>query len=134
MTAKGILLRYRKAKAEAKDIELRMAELRLKYSLPSSAPYSDMPHAHNSNHDLSDYAVKMSELEQLLIDQYTRCMGIEIDIYKRLDRMEDQNERALLRYRYVDCLTWREVAEKLNFVERNVYFMHGRALQHFPTD
>ena len=134
MTAKGILLRYKKAKAEAKDIELRMAELRLKYSLPSSAPYSDMPHAHNSNHDLSDYAVKMSELEQLLIDQYTRCMGIEIDIYKRLDMMDNQSERELLQYRYIDDMTWEQIAKVLSYDVRHVYRLHGAALMHFPID
>jgi DNA-directed RNA polymerase specialized sigma subunit len=134
MTAKGILLRYKKAKRKAKDIELRMAELRLKYSLPSSAPYSDMPHAHNPNHDLSDYSAKMDELEQLLIDQYSRCIGVEIDIYKRLDMMDNQSERELLQYRYIDDMTWEQIAKVLSYDVRHVYRLHGAALMHFPID
>ena len=68
MTAKEMLMRYQKAKREAKDIEIRLTELRLKYAYPSAIKYSDMPTAHDSNHDLSDYASKLDELEQMLIN------------------------------------------------------------------
>lgn len=134
MTAKEMLMRYQKAKREAKDIEIRLTELRLKYAYPSAIKYSDMPTAHDSNHDLSDYASKLDELEQMLINKYSQCMGIEVDIYKRIDLMENQNERELLRFRYIDDLKWSEIADRLGIVERNVYFIHGRALQHFPMD
>lgn len=134
MTAKEMLMRYQKAKREAKDIEIRLTELRLKYAYPSAIKYSDMPTAHDSNHDLSDYASKLDELEQMLINKYSQCMGIEVDIYKRIDLMENQNERELLRFRYIDDMKWSEIADRLGIVERNVYFIHGRALQHFPMD
>ena len=57
MTTKEYLQRYQIAYREAKDTELRMAQLRLKYSAPTAIEYSDMPKAHNSEHDLSDYIV-----------------------------------------------------------------------------
>lgn len=132
MTAKEYLQKYRIAYREAQDIELRMAQLRLKYAAPSAIRYSDMPTAHNSNRDLSDYAARMEELVNLLVAKYTKCMGIEIDIETRLDKMSEQTERLLLRYRYIDGMTWSQVADKLQTGERNVYFIHGRALRNFP--
>ena len=133
MTAKEYLMRYRTAYREAQDIELRMAQLRLKYSTPAGIEYSDMPKAHDSEHDLSDYVAKMDELTDWLIAKYTRCMGIEADILERLDMMEKQEEREVLRLRYVDGKTWEEIARHVGTVERNVYYIHGRALLNFPV-
>lgn len=134
MTAKEYLQQYRHIQREIEDIDRRMAQIRLKYAAPSAINYSDMPKAHNSEHDLSDYIVKMDELTDYMISKYTRLRGIEVDIYKRVDRMENQKERELLRYRYIDGMTWTEIADALDTTERNVYFIHGRALRHFPMD
>lgn len=134
MTAKEYLQQYRHIQREIEDIDRRMAQIRLKYAAPSAINYSDMPKAHNSEHDLSDYIVKMDELTDYMISKYTRLRGIEVDIYMRVDRMENQKERELLRYRYIDGMTWTEIAEALGTTERNVYFIHGRALKHFPMD
>ncbi len=134
MTAKEYLLQYQQIQREIEDIDRRMAQVRLKYAAPSAINYSDMPKAHNSNHDLSDYIAKMDELTDYMISKYNRLRGIEIDIYMRVDRMENQQERELLRYRYIDGMTWTQVADAMLTTERNVYFIHGRALQHFPMD
>ena len=134
MTAKEYLLQYQHIQREIEDIDRRMAQVRLKYAAPSAINYSDMPKAHNSNHDLSDYVAKMDELTDYMISKYTRLRGIEIEIYMRVDRMENQQERELLRYRYIDGMTWTQVADAMLTTERNVYFIHGRALQHFPMD
>lgn len=134
MTAKEYLLQYQHIQREIEDIDRRMAQVRLKYAAPSAINYSDMPKAHNSNHDLSDYVAKMDELTDYMISKYTRLRGIEIDIYMRVDRMENQQERELLRHRYIDGMTWTQIADAMLTTERNVYFIHGRALQHFPMD
>ena len=134
MTAKEYLTRYRDIKREIKDIDRRMAQLRLKYAAPGAISYSDMPKAHNSEHDLSDYVAKMDEMTDYLISKYTKLRGIEVDIYMRVDKMPDQTERELIRYRYIDGMTWTKTADALDTTERNVYFIHGRALRHFPMD
>ena len=134
MTAKEYLHQYRNIQREIEDIDRRMAQIRLKYAAPSAINYSDMPKAHNSEHDLSDYIVKMDELTDYMISKYTRLRGIEVDIYMRVDRMENEKEREHLRYRYIDGMTWTEIADALDTTERNVYFIHGRALRHFPMD
>ena len=134
MTAKEYLLQYQHIQREIEDIDRRMAQVRLKYAAPSAINYSDMPKAHNSNHDLSDYVAKIDEVTDYMISKYTRLRGIEIDIYMRVDRMENQQERELLRHRYIDGMTWTQIADAMLTTERNVYFIHGRALQHFPMD
>ena len=132
MTAKEYLLRYQAVKREIEDLDYRMAQLRLKYAAPSAIDYSDMPKAHNTEHDLSEYVAKMDEMTDYMISKYTRLRGIEVDIYKRVDQMQDQTERDILRTRYIDGLTWDQIALKLGYSRRNVTRIHGRALLHFP--
>lgn len=140
MTAKEYLLRYRDAYREAKNIELRITQLRLKYALPSAIQYSDMPAVHNSNHDLSDYMVKLDELNGHLVSQYCRCMGIEGDVMRRIDRMQKQEERQVLLLRYTNLtrtgrlMPWEKIAERMHYSRKSIDRIHGRALQHFPMD
>ena len=140
MKARDYLIRYRDAYRDAQDIELHMAQLRLKYAAPSAIRYTDMPTAHDSNHDLSEYAAKMDALEKMLIRKYTECIGIEVDIITRLERMPVQLEREVLRHRYTDITDkgklcpFEQVAEKVGFSRRTVERVHGIALLHFPTD
>lgn len=134
MTAKEYLQRYKAAYLEAQDIEMRMAKLRLKYAMPSAVQYSDMPTAHNGKPDVSAYIVKMEALTDCLIKQYSKCMGVEMDIITRIESMDKQEEKAVLLYRYVDMLSWRQIADKMTYGLRHVYRIHGSALQHFPHD
>ena len=132
--AKEYLRQYIGAKREADSISRRLLELRAKYELPSAIQYSDMPTAHNTEHDLSDMMVKLDELTGGLISARTRAIGIEIDIMQRLTAVEDADERTLLRYRYIDGYEWRQIARLMNVSERSVYRIHGTALLHFPTE
>ena len=134
MTAKEYLQRYKDTQREIEDLDYRMAQLRLKYAAPSAINYSDMPKAHNTEHDLSDYMAKMDEMTNYMISKYTRLRGIEVDIYLRLDRIEKQEERELLRFRYIDNMTWEQIASRMGFDVRHIYRIHGCALQHFPLD
>lgn len=133
LTAKEYLQQYRVIQREIEDLDYRMAQLRLKYAAPSAIDYSDMPKAHNSEHDLSDYIAKMDEMTGYMISKYTKLRAVEVNIYMQVDAMENQEERELLRYRYIDGMTWTDIATKLNTSERNVYFIHGRALRNFKT-
>lgn len=142
MTAKEMLMRYLYARREANEMELKITQLRLKYAAPSAIKYNDMPTSHDANHDLSDYAAKLDELTDLLINKYQKCVGIEIDIEMRLDRMapEHQLYREILRHRYLTITdkgrlnTWEAVADRVGYTERRVKSLHGIALLYFPTD
>ena len=140
MTAKEYLLRYRDAYREAQAIEQKMTQLRLKYALPSAIQYSDMPKAHNTEHDLSDYMARMDELTDHLVSQYCKCMGIEGDILQRIEQIEKVEERQVLRYRYTyitdqgKLMKWEDVADRMHVVRMTATRIHGRALQHFPVD
>lgn len=130
--AKEYLLRYGKAHERARRINEQIEELKAKYALPMSPELSDMPKAHNSEHDLSEYAAKLDELTGYLVTAYCRQIGIEGDILKRLDSMENDTERELLRMRYIKMMDWKEIMSCMTYTDRHIYRLHGDALDHFP--
>ena len=132
-TPKEYLTRYRDAVREAREIELKITQLRLRYGAPGAINYSDMPKAHN-NRDLSDYMAKLDSLTDLLLAKYEKCLD-------RLDAgASTQIEREVLRHRYTDITdqgrlaSWESVADAVGYSRRTVERVHGSALQHFPMD
>lgn len=142
-TPKEYLTRYRDAVREAREIELKITQLRLRYGAPGAINYSDMPKAHN-NRDLSDYMAKLDSLTDLLLAKYEKCLAAMVDIEMRLDRLDagasTQIEREVLRHRYTDITdqgrlaSWESVADAVGYSRRTVERVHGSALQHFPMD
>ncbi len=130
--AKAYLSKYLIAKRRADRINEQIEEIRARYALPMSPELSDMPKAHNTERDLSDYMARLDELTGYLITQYCKCIGIEGDILKRLDLMENESERELLRLRYINGLDWKDLMEMIPYSDRHVYRLHGDALDHFP--
>ena len=142
MTAKEMLMRYLYAVREAREMELQIAKLRLKYAAPSAIKYSDMPTSHDANRDLSDYAARLDELTDMLVKRYSKCIGIEIDIESRLERMPEDKQvlREILRHRYLTITDegklnhWENVGKAVGYTDRRVQSLHGIALLYFPTD
>lgn len=129
MTAREWLSRYRQAWKEAEDIELRLTQIRLKYTTAGAIQYSDMPKAHRKT-DLSDYAAEIERYEGILIAKYQKCIGIEIEIYQAIDNLKSENERIVLRAIYIDGKHYREIAEMVPCVVRSVHRYHQRGLSH----
>lgn len=122
------LERYKYAKREAEDLEERISNLRSKYGSAAAIRYSDMPKAHN-NSDLSDFMEQLEEYESKLFIKYDKLLGIEVEIYMTLDRMQDSDERFVLRAYYIDGLQWDQIALKVPCAERTVYDIRLRGLK-----
>lgn len=127
-TAIDYLERYKYAKREAEDLEERISNLRSKYGSAAAIRYSDMPKAHN-NSDLSDFMAQLEEYESKLFIKYEKLLGIEVDIYMTLDRLQDDDERFVLRAYYIDGLQWDQIALKVPCAERTVYDIRLRGLK-----
>ena len=51
------------------------------------------------------------------------------DIEDMIESLEDFDQKTVLRLKYIDGLTWDEVALQANWSERSVRRIHGRALE-----
>ena len=89
-----------------------------------------MPHGGGQS-DLSNYAAMLDEMERdLEWERYNRIRLYQ-EISSRIDEIKVDNERDVLFYRYIKGLDWWEIAERMNYSERQIHRFHGKALTHF---
>lgn len=90
---------------------------------------SDMPHAKSAIKDkLAEDIAKLDELERKLVDE-TICLEENIQLAELEIETLPEKEKKIVRLRYVDCLHWKDVAEKVNYCESHCYRLHTDALE-----
>ena len=76
------------------------------------------------------------EMQVALIEKYRkraekerdRALKILDEVETLIDSLDDEDQRNVLRKRYIDGMEWAEVAIYVNMSERTVFYVHGRAL------
>lgn len=66
---------------------------------PSSMIGDDMLYAHNLT-DLSDYAVRVDEIEQGIIDVRYRRVMVSQRVWQVIEAMDNEHEKIILMYHY----------------------------------
>ena len=87
-----------------------------------------MPHGSSQN-DLSSYAAVLQEREEELYREGVSQVQSYKDIAFRISRLEEQDERDVLFYRYIKGYDWWKIAQIMDYSERWIYELHGRALK-----
>lgn len=128
---KEYLRSYRYHVRRIQRINAEIAELREMKLHPSMKPDDGMPHGSVGQGDLSGYVAEMDEMINELIKE--RCQRIKTyqEIVRQIKRIKSQNESDVLFYRYIKGMDWWEIAEKMDYSERWIYKLHGKALAHF---
>lgn len=70
---------------------------------------------------------KLMEVEKDLASLY----DIQVELNEKINKVEDFNERMVLRYRYILNYTWEQISEKMGYSTRQVIRIHGEALKNF---
>lgn len=128
---KEYLRKYRGHVRRISRIEAELAELRT-MKLSISVNNDGMPHG-SGRSDMSGYAAELDRLERNLIQEQYRRKAAYIETSNQIKKLEDENERDVLFYRYIRGLNWWEIAEKMGYSERQIYRYHGQALAHFSV-
>jgi DNA-directed RNA polymerase specialized sigma subunit len=79
---------------------------------------------------------RMGETVARIIDAEEALGGAIEEINKRLteilraiDSVHDETQKAVLTMRYIEGMTWQNIALRISYEERQTYVIHGRALQ-----
>lgn len=120
------LKEYRKHADRIRRIEEEIVEIR-SMKISPSLRNDGMPRAKRQN-DLSGYASKLDELERGLKKEREERLFIYEDIAHRISTLSEEPEKDVLFYRYIRGLDWWEIAETMQYSERQVLRFHGRAL------
>lgn len=126
---KKYLWGYQKARRQLVRLEEELLELRLDKAYPS-INQDGMPRGCGGS-DLSGYAARVDELERKIIRaRYKRIQKFK-EIRDRIERLEDENEKDVLVYRYIKGMKWEEIAMRMNFSWKHIHRFHSNALTHF---
>ncbi len=134
MTAKEYLLQYRRLMAQLRIIEaninwVREERLTLNPSWPDGQPHGTQTSDPTSQ--------KVLELIRLL-DKYehdqtalrAKCYRKRMRIDETISHVEDPDCRTLLHSRYIEMLTWEEIAVNMGYTYQWVAGpLHGKALK-----
>lgn len=128
---KEYLRRYHTAEIAEREIREEIDDLRMNKMFPALIQ-DGMPHG-SSCMDLSEYAAQLDELLTELKDQMEQRIRIRREITQRIEAMQDETEKTVLRLRYIHWLRWEQIAERMGYSLRNITKIHGKALAHFET-
>lgn len=124
---KEYLWEYQRAKRQLERLEEELAELRLDKMCPSVIQ-DGMPHASGGG-DLSGYAARVDALERKILKaRYKRIQRFK-EIRDRIERLEDENEKDVLVYRYIRGMKWEDIAAKMGCSWQWTHKIHSKALK-----
>lgn len=127
---KEYLRQYGCALRAERAIEEEIQQVRLDKMFPALVQ-DGMPHGSGGNSDLSAFVVKVDELLAELKKQAEKRITLRQGIVRKIEQMDDETEKLVLRLRYIQLLKWEEVAVKMDYDYRYILKVHGRALKNF---
>jgi DNA-directed RNA polymerase specialized sigma24 family protein len=74
--------------------------------------------------------LKIIELENTINDEIEKLLSLKLEIRTVINAVSDNEEKLLLKYKYLNFLSWEDVAEKMNVSIRTVYRIRASALEH----
>ena len=126
---KEYLRGYRNHVRRIRRIDSELQELReMRTSI--SVVNDGMPHGSGQS-DMSGYAAELDRLERALLSERHERVQAYKKIVKRINMLRSENEKDVLFYRYIKGLEWYEIGDKMNYSERWIHKLHGKALVHF---
>lgn len=115
-----------------KAIDRMLADLdRQRVRLGKLTPtLSDMPSGGGSIYKSTDIDIidKIVDLEARINQRIDEAINVRERIQQLIDGLEDDREKLLMNYRYIDGQTFEWIAGEMNYHWRSVHKIHVRAL------
>ena len=78
-----------------------------------------------------DVIIRVIELKKDISEKMKAYVKLQAEISKEIDEIENVRYRSLLIMRYVNCLKFEEISEKMHYGTRWVLVLHRGALKEF---
>lgn len=127
---KNDLKQYAIIDKELKQLEQQLDKLRSQAEYPTSSRWSYSRSGKSVTADImATITAKLVDLEQRHARKWDDLITKQQEIEAAIEVLGDPEQRALLRYRYIDGLYWEEICVRLHVSYRTVHRIHGTALQ-----
>lgn len=125
---KEYLRSYQRAVRRERDILEEIQQLRMEKMFPATRLEGATQAAGGS--DLSAYAAKIDDLIRQLQKEMLEKVRLRERIERDISRLRDEDEKAVLRYRYIQGLKWEDVCDRIGFSWNHTHRIHAKALDH----
>lgn len=72
---------------------------------------------------------KIADLEIKINSEIERYISLKDEIHSAIEKVENNDEKLCLRYRYIEFMTWDKIADVMHYSIMQITRIHGRALQ-----
>lgn len=128
---------YENAKAQLKEYvqaqvlhdRLCFRVQRLEASIGASGiNYDGLPRGTKPSSPTEAAAIMLVDSKRKRDDAWDRMQNAERKVEALIDTLDDEKQRAVLGYRYLEGMNWDEIACKMNYTERHMHRLHAEAL------
>ncbi|EFV21365.1 DUF1492 domain-containing protein [Anaerostipes caccae] len=126
---KEYLNEYKRITLKILSLEEQEATIRAEMESAKNQEISDMPRGEGGKSDLSDYMVRLERIQQKIAQKKAELRFKRLEIEEKIINIQDGQQSEVIRLRYLELLGWKEIRSKLDVSERQVYILHGEALQ-----
>ena len=133
MTAKEYLNQFSDLKQKIQDNEDERKQLIAQVASLSATDYSkdivkSSPKQYASFEDIVNMIMQYDE--EIMLDN-AASIKLERQIKADIERLEDANERSVLRKYYIRSMSFKDIAKEMCYSYRHITRIHGKALQNF---
>lgn len=130
MTNKGLSQLYY-LKKEVANQEERLKELQA-LSTKVNTNITGLPKSKNFSSNVEKYAVEITELKISIENNIKRCFDEMKTLNNFINTINDSQMRIILTLRYIDCLSWKQIAFKVGALDESVpRRKHNKFLRNF---
>ena len=105
----------------------------VKSTLLKATDYSNEVVATTRQNTNEEKLVKLADKSSDINLKIDELVDFKITMGSYIDQLEDERHRVILRERYINGLSFREISEILGYTERHLHRIHGEALLAFQN-
>jgi len=136
MTAKEYLSRYHNAKVKIEKLQVLVdTYIRLANEIPGiQFDAIRVDGGKNLKAPFEKWILKTLDYEIEIKEMKRKLPGYKKEAIQAIEQIEDQNYQLILVYRYIDWLSWRQIAERMFFSSATIRRWHDKALMEIEID
>ncbi|WP_313184053.1 hypothetical protein [Lacrimispora sp.] len=74
------------------------------------------------------YVSALNEMKQKAIYYRYQKVKICLELYDKIEALEDEQGKRLMKYRYIRGCRWEEIADKMDYSTRQIFNIHSKAI------
>lgn len=118
---------FRSMAREADQLRYQLSDLEARMYSPKVRRLSSMPKGSGDGHSMEDAALSHLQLQDRYRTQLARIEREQLAIEDAIVDLSAE-QRMVIRYRYIDMLSWEQVCYQLNYGWAQTHRIHAAAL------